>query len=52
MQQGNFIDIFLLHQVGISHYFMMKMHGQTNLKFDNIIYIRPSVRRVVQLATI
>jgi len=26
-------EITLLHQVGISLYFMMKMHGQTTLKF-------------------
>jgi len=30
MQQCNVIT--LLHQVGISLYFMMKMHGQTTLK--------------------
>ena len=26
--------IILLHQVGISHYFTRKMHGQTTLKFS------------------
>jgi len=35
MQQGEFIDIFtLLHQVGISHYFMRKMDGQSTLKLQ------------------
>jgi hypothetical protein len=28
--------ITLLHQVGISHYFMRKMHGQTTPKFSFI----------------
>jgi len=32
----------LLHQVGISHYFMMKMHGQTTLKFLNCILAKNS----------
>ena len=30
--------INLLHQVGISNYFMSKMHGQTTLKFSYIYY--------------
>ena len=30
-------QITLLHQVGISLYFMMKMHGQTTLKYIIII---------------
>jgi len=35
MQQCNYIT--LLHQVGISLYFMMKMHGPTTLKCFNAV---------------
>ena len=27
-----------LHQLGISHYFMLNMHGQTTLKFPNTLF--------------
>ena len=35
--------ITLLHQVGISHYFMMKMHGQTILKLERIVSMKLAV---------
>jgi len=37
MQQCNYIT--LLHQVGFSLYFMMKLHGQTTLKYFNAVSI-------------
>jgi len=39
MKQGNFINkITLLHQVGIPHYFMWKIHSRTTLKLLFIIF--------------
>ena len=32
-------QITLLHQVGISHYFMVNMHGETTLKFLSLLHI-------------
>jgi len=41
--------ITLLHQVGISHYFMMKMHGQTTLNYKQCLIITHQVSRMPKI---
>ena len=40
--------ITLLHQIGISYYFMRKMHGQTTLIF-HVLSLAPNIERTFDL---